>query len=146
MLGQVKVSETTPRGVLWPMRSVRVGETWDVNKDEAEALLTADRAATSRRINSMTTDLAAVAAAAAGSNLDDEHDPEGSTIAFEREQLAALRAHAQVHLTEVDDALERLQDNQYGQCELCGKPIADDRLAALPAARRCITCAARTVQ
>jgi DnaK suppressor protein len=122
------------------------GETWAVNKHQAEVRLTAERAATSRRITSMTADLAAVAAAAVGSNLDDEHDPEGSTIAFEREQLAALRAHAQVHLIEVDEALARLRDNRYGQCELCGKPIADARLAVLPATRRCITCAARAVQ
>jgi DnaK suppressor protein len=124
----------------------RVGDAWDVNKHEVEARLTAERAAASRRISSMTADLAAVAAAAVGSNLDDEHDPEGSTIAFEREQLAALRAHAQVRLTEVDEALSRLHDNRYGQCELCGKPIANARLAVLPATRRCITCAAQAVQ
>ena len=125
---------------------LRVGEAWTVNKHEAEARLTAERDATSRRITSMTADLAAVAAASVGSNLDDEHDPEGSTIAFEREQLAALRAHAQVHLTEVDEALARLYDNRYGQCELCSKPISNARLAVLPATRRCITCAARAVQ
>ncbi|HWF42580.1 MAG TPA: TraR/DksA C4-type zinc finger protein [Acidothermaceae bacterium] len=111
-----------------------------MNNHEAEARLTAERTATLRRITSMTADLAAVAAAAVGSNLDDEHDPEGSTIAFEREQLVALRAHAQAHLTEVDEALARLRDNRYGDCELCGKPIANARLAALPATRRCITC------
>ncbi|HEY5457817.1 MAG TPA: TraR/DksA C4-type zinc finger protein [Acidothermaceae bacterium] len=112
---------------------------------QAEVRLTAERAAISRRITSMTADLAAVAAASVGSNLDDEHDPEGATVAFEREQLAALRAHAQVHLSEMDEALARLHDNRYGQCELCGKPIADARLAVLPATRWCITCAARAV-
>lgn len=124
----------------------RVGEAWDVNKHEAEVRLTAERAATSRRITSMTADLAAVAAAAVGSNLDDEHDPEGSTIAFEREQLAALRAHAELHLTDVDEALARLHANRYGQCELCSKPIANARLAAVPATRLCITCAARAAR
>ena len=114
-----------------------------MNKHEAEARLTADRAATLQRIASMSADLAAVAAASVGSNLDDEHDPEGSTIAFEREQLAALRAHAQVHLTEVDDALARLRDNGYGLCEVCGKAIAEARLAVLPATRTCITCASQ---
>ena len=113
---------------------------------EAEARLTAERTATLRRVTSMTADLAAVAAAAVGSNLDDEHDPEGSTIAFEREQLAALRAHAQVHLTEVDEALARLYDKRYGRCELCSEPIPSARLAALPATRRCVRCAARAVQ
>ena len=116
-----------------------------MDKLEVEARLTAEHAATSQRISSMTVDLAAVAAAAVGSNLDDEHDPEGSTIAFEREQLAALLAHAQAHLTEVDDALARLRDGRYGDCERCGNPIADARLAVLPATRWCITCAARAI-
>src|SRR5207237_6831207 len=88
----------------------------DMNKHEAEARLTAEHVATARRITSMTAELGAVSAAAVGSNLDDEHDPEGSTIAFEREQLAALRAHAQIHLIEVDDALARLHDNRDGHC------------------------------
>ena len=118
----------------------------DVKDHEAKARLVAEHAATSRRITSMAADLASVAAASIGSNLDDEHDPEGSTIAFEREQLAALLAHAQAHLTEVNDALSRLRDNGYGCCQLCGKPISDARLAALPATRRCIACAARAAQ
>jgi RNA polymerase-binding transcription factor DksA len=83
-----------------------------------------------------------VASAVAGSNIDDEHDPEGSTVAFEREQYAAMRAQAQQHLADVDAALARLAAGAYGRCERCGEPIADARLDALPAARRCITCAA----
>ena len=111
--------------------------------EEAEARLAADREATAERIRSMTVDLEAIIAASAGSNLDDEHDPEGSTIAFEREQLVALRAHAHEHLTEVDAALARLHDDTYGRCELCGRQIATARLEAIPATRLCVTCAAR---
>ena len=114
-----------------------------MNKQETQARLAADRDATVQRITSMTSDLATVAAASVGSSLDDEHDPEGSTIAFEREQLAALRAHAQEHLTEVEAALARLHDDRYGRCEVCGRPIATARLEALPATRSCVTCAAR---
>lgn len=106
-------------------------------------LLEADREATLARIASMTADLEAVAAVAAGGNMDDEHDPEGSTVAFEREQLAALRAQAQDHLKDVDAALERLAANRYGICERCGNPIGEERLAALPAVRLCLACAAK---
>lgn len=89
----------------------------------------------------MTAELEAAAAAASGSNLDDEHDPEGSTVAFEREQLAALRARAQSHLAEVIAALERVRDGHYGGCERCGNNIAEERLVMLPAARLCVGCA-----
>jgi RNA polymerase-binding transcription factor DksA len=105
--------------------------------------LAGNRDATLARIASMTADLDAVAAASAGSNLDDEHDPEGSTVAFEREQLAALRARAQEHLIELDAALQRLTTDRYGVCERCGDPISEERLAALPAVRFCVACAAK---
>ena len=91
----------------------------------------------------MTVELAAVAAASAGSNLDDEHDPEGSTVAFEREQLAAMRVQAVNHLVALDAAIARLESGQYGLCEVCGSSISDERLIALPATRTCITCAER---
>jgi DnaK suppressor protein len=105
--------------------------------------LSAERAATLARIAAMTADLDAVAAAAAGSNIDDEHDPEGSTVAFEREQLAALRATAERHVAEIDAALRRLADGTYGVCGNCGEPIASERLDALPATQFCVSCAAR---
>jgi RNA polymerase-binding transcription factor DksA len=113
-----------------------------MDEREVEARLVAEQAAAAQRIASMSEDLAAVAAATAGSNVDDEHDPEGSTIAFEREQLAELRAHAHRQLLEVDAALDRLRDGRYGRCERCGQPIGDARLEALPATRLCVRCAA----
>jgi RNA polymerase-binding transcription factor DksA len=108
---------------------------------EAEARLLTERTAAMEQLTSMGADLDAVAAAAAGSNVDDEHDPEGSTIAFEREQLAGLRARVQDRLGDIDAALERLRHGHYGRCERCGNPIGDARLEALPAAPLCVTCA-----
>ncbi|GAA4720887.1 TraR/DksA family transcriptional regulator [Phytohabitans rumicis] len=86
-------------------------------------------------------DLEALFAASRNSNADDEHDPEGATIGFERAQLTALLAAARERIAEIDDALRRLDSGTYGVCEKCGQPIADERLAARPFARRCITCA-----
>ena len=111
--------------------------------DAVRRSLAADREATDARIAAMSADLDAVASASAGSNLDDEHDPEGSTVAFEREQLAAVRAQAQAHLADIDAALHRLAERRYGNCERCDQPIAPERLDALPAARLCIACASR---
>src|SRR5215470_1697588 len=80
-------------------------------------------------------DLAALFAASRDSNADDEHDPEGATIGFERAQLTALLAAARDRITEVDAALRRLDAGAYGICERCGQPIGDERLAARPFAR-----------
>ena len=101
-------------------------------KQAVAQVLAADRDATLARIASMTADLEAIAAAAVDSNLDDEHDPEGSTVAFEREQLAAVRAAAQAHLADIEAALVRLDAGRYGLCERCGERIAQERLALLP--------------
>lgn len=80
-------------------------------------------------------------AASVDSNADDEHDPEGSTIAFERSQLAALVDQARRHLDEIDGAHERLAEGRYGVCEFCGDQIARPRLEARPVARTCVSCA-----
>ena len=79
--------------------------------------------------------------AAEGSNADDEHDPEGATIAFERSQLHAHAQQAQVRLTEIEDAVGRLEDGSFGSCEGCGRPIPGERLRVRPTARRCVGCA-----
>ena len=81
-------------------------------------------------------------AASRESNADDEHDPEGATIAYERSQLEALIGQAVATLTEIDAALSRLSAGDYGTCGRCGEPIPADRLAARPLARWCIGCAA----
>jgi DnaK suppressor protein len=106
------------------------------------ALLMAQRAATVAQIESMTAELAAVAAATAGSNVDDEHDPEGATIAFEREQAATLLTRAKDQLVRIDDALARVADGSYGRCVSCGREISPARLEALPATTTCVQCAA----
>ena len=100
-----------------------------------------DRELTRRRIASMTGELHAFAIASVGSNSDDEHDPEGATIAFERAQFSALLSRAQSHLDDIDAALLRLLRDGYGICQRCGNPIAADRLDALPATSVCFSCA-----
>jgi DnaK suppressor protein len=113
-------------------------------RPDPEALLAADRAETLERLAGLDRELAGIIEAAQASNIDDEHDPEGATIAYEREHGAALVGQAHRHLAEIDGALRRLDDGSYGICVNCGAAIAPARLAARPAAATCITCAART--
>ena len=112
--------------------------------DTARRRLEAERDEARLRLARLTGDYTAVVAASRDSNADDEHDPEGATIAFERSQIGALARQAEHHITEVDAALGRLEDGTYGVCEDCGGPIAAGRLDVRPVARACITCASRT--
>lgn len=94
------------------------------------------------RIAAISGDFSSIVAASADTNADDEHDPEGATIAFERAQTLALLAQARLSLAEVIAAVERLDAGSYGRCEECGATISSERLAARPAARHCVACAA----
>ena len=73
---------------------------------------------------------------------DDEHDPEGATIAFERQHVAALLDRARAHLEAIDAALRKVEAGSYEICDVCGRPIGAERLAARPAALTCVHCAA----
>ena len=59
---------------------------------------------------------------------------------FEQQRDLALRDKAAVHLEEIEAALARLVEGTYGVCVDCGRPVAPERLAALPWAARCIDC------
>jgi DnaK suppressor protein len=78
---------------------------------------------------------------ATAANSDDEHDPDGSTIGYERARVAALLGSARRRLVSLDQALDRASAGTYGICQVCDGAIALERLAALPETTRCINCA-----
>ena len=102
------------------------------------ARLTALRGSTLAALEERGRRIDAVTAARADANTDDEHDPEGATIAFERSQAEALRSAARARLADIDAALERLAAGTYGCCVVCGTPIPDSRLQARPFAATCL--------
>ncbi len=102
-----------------------------------------ERAETVALIDQLSSRLDAVIEATADSSSDDEHDPEGSTLAVERGQLVAQLERSRVRLDELDAALDRVGAGTYGRCEICGREIGEARLEVLPAARLCIDCATR---
>jgi RNA polymerase-binding transcription factor DksA len=102
------------------------------------ALLREERAELLGRIEHFDADMALMFEASRDSNADDEHDPEGQTIAYERSQLSAMTGSAREQLREIEAALERVRAGTYGVCEVCGRPIAAGRLEARPTARTCV--------
>jgi RNA polymerase-binding transcription factor len=112
-------------------------------QEEAAQLLAAERADTLQRLHGLERELAGIIASSGSAGTDDEHDPEGATIAFERQHLAALASQAGQHLAEIDAALLRLAEGSYGRCGNCGQLIGAARLAARPVATICINCASQ---
>ena len=68
---------------------------------------------------------------------------EGTSMAVDRLSQVAVHDQLQVTLTDVNRALEKLDDGTYGNCDVCGKPIGEGRLEALPWAVLCVDDAAR---
>jgi DnaK suppressor protein len=109
--------------------------------DGARAALAAEREQVLARLAGLRRDLGSSIEAAASANADDEHDPEGATIAYERQLVAAHIERAEEQLGQIDAAIARLDAGSYGICAGCGQAIAPARLAARPTATTCISCA-----
>ena len=109
--------------------------------ETAREVLLAERDRTRLRLARLLGDYGGMVEASRDSNADDEHDPEGATIAFERSQVGALVRQAREKLAQVEAAIERLDAGTYGTCTVCGRPIAAARLEARPSATRCVECA-----
>jgi DnaK suppressor protein len=113
-----------------------------IEREPVRERLAAECAGTSAQIAALSRDFDGIVEANALVAIDDEHDPEGSSTAFERAHVAALLAQARDHLADLDRALERLERGDYGRCEGCGEPIPAERLEVRPAASTCVRCAA----
>lgn len=68
------------------------------------------------------------------------HMADAGTDTFDQEFALNLASNQQEFLYQIDEALKRIEDNIYGVCESCQKPIPQKRLRALPFAKNCIKC------
>jgi DnaK suppressor protein len=113
----------------------------NAQRDELRERLRHERARAAGRVEALTRDFEEIVTASADAVRDDEHDPEGATIAFERAQVAALLADASAQLHALEEAEGRVDDPARGRCEACAGPIGFERLMARPTATRCVGCA-----
>jgi DnaK suppressor protein len=68
----------------------------------------------------------------------DQHIADHASEMLEREMDWTLEENAERILEEIDEALERLEQGTYGICSACGRPIPEERLAAVPYATLCV--------
>ena len=113
------------------------------HRAELRKRLIDDRASTRALIDQLAGDLDTFQGSRRDSPADDEHDPEGPTLAFEHSQSSAILGQTRVHLAQIDDAIVRLDAGSFGVCVTCGKDIPAARLDARPYSTQCVTCAGR---
>lgn len=111
--------------------------------DAAYQALAALRAETLARLDGLEREFRGIVESSGVAGTDDEHDPEGATVAFERQHIATLLGETRQRLAQIDAALRRLADGSYGRCAVCGQPVGAARLAARPVTTTCIRCASR---
>ena len=110
----------------------------------AASRISAARADVETRSASLAAQVEGLAEQQALTTHDDEHDPEGVTIAFERAQLLGLLAGAKEEIAALDRAGSRLVAGTYGRCLSCGSAIPEPRLEALPGVEMCLDCVGRS--
>jgi len=109
--------------------------------DTMRARLCAERSAATAAIESTKSIMASFLDSRRGVEIDDEHDPEGATLALQFSETSALLSNSRRHLDEVNAALGRMTRGTYGSCQSCGIDIPLDRLDARPFAAHCVRCA-----
>jgi DnaK suppressor protein len=109
--------------------------------EEIRAQIGAERRRLQSLVDSLTANFDDLTEAADASPPDDEHDPEGHTIAFERSQLSARRSDYLRALDELAVAELRIDHPNSAVCEFCRSPIPLERRIAVPTATRCVACA-----
>ncbi|HEX5268813.1 MAG TPA: TraR/DksA C4-type zinc finger protein [Acidimicrobiales bacterium] len=67
-----------------------------------------------------------------------QHQADLGTETFDRERDLSILEQVEAELSDVEHALERLENGSYGTCEACGRPIDEARLEAQPATRFCV--------
>lgn len=109
------------------------------DSDAARTMLQAERALLLGQIEDQSVELAAAEPQATTGMGETDH----LVVSEHNELTARVSAVTKASLADVEAALARLDAGTYGDCTSCGSAIAQERLAALPAAAHCVQCQSR---
>lgn len=76
-------------------------------------------------------------------SVDESETPDPVDLAvsnYSKNVLLAVSENDSRQLQMIDEALRRISDKEYGECQNCGNPIQPKRLEAIPWARYCLAC------
>jgi DnaK suppressor protein len=105
--------------------------------------LDGERARVSREIEDFEEDLSVSLEESTEENMYDQHMADSATPMLNREIDVSLEENARNVLTQIDRALEKLDEGTYGTCDQCGRPIGEERLEVMPYATLCVDCKRR---
>jgi DnaK suppressor protein len=109
--------------------------------DEAlKKALVSERERLSREIADLDADLSESLEESSEESPYDQHMAETAAVTLDREIDLTLEENARAAIAQIDRALDKLENGDYGVCDKCGKPIGDERLKIAPFATLCIEC------
>ena len=76
-------------------------------------------------------------------SIDDSETPDPVDLAvrnYSKNVMLAVSENESRQLVLIDEALRRIDDEEFGICQNCENPIQAKRIAALPWARYCLSC------
>ncbi|HUR22768.1 MAG TPA: TraR/DksA C4-type zinc finger protein [Acidimicrobiales bacterium] len=109
----------------------------------SEATLSDLRASLEQERSDLRARLAEMGLLSGGDLAFDQNFADSSQVTAERGEVEALAGNLRESLSDVEDALVKLENGTFGVCEACGQPISPDRLEAKPAAKLCMECASK---
>jgi DnaK suppressor protein len=109
-----------------------------MNTDTARNRLEQERTRLSESLATLEADAEAQKDSLSELSVIDEHQGDIGTETFEREKDLSIIESVRGELDAIEDAFARIEAGTYGACEVCHKPIGDERLDAVPAARFCV--------
>ena len=113
----------------------------NLERQEVRSAIVAELARAEEQSAALSRQFDDIVEAAESANTDDEHDPEGMTIAYERSQVSALLTQSLRDVAALQLTLAGVDAQDFGACEQCAQPIGVERLIAVPATHRCVECA-----
>ena len=113
----------------------------EIAKGVTKAQIKKFRALLEAKAEEIRASLASSKAAKALDRGDDPPDLEDLPVQSHEEWIFLNRNHLDVMLLrQIEEALVRIEDDDYGTCMECEEPISMKRLDAVPWARYCVTC------
>jgi len=70
----------------------------------------------------------------------DDHLAEYASVVYDHESTLTIENILKDILNQIESALKRIENGTYGICEVCKKPIDEERLKAIPYATMCVRC------
>jgi RNA polymerase-binding protein DksA len=111
-----------------------------VNTDRYRDILLEERTRVSTAINHLNENNSGSLEDETEEETYDNHLADSATATLNREIDYTLEENAEHVLRAINEALQRIEEGTFGTCGRCGKPIAEERLEAIPYANRCIDC------